>query len=153
MVATGSRRENVTNPCSCIAVRPPLLWAWCHISIFENLDQPVLQEFYLTSLSILVYLAGETQLDLSSPISFCFSILYCVSDQHYSSCTSSPLHKQTNKWNCLVVLVWNELEFWEIRRVCSLLENPISSPNSVLWILLFPHNLQEVWSVISDWRN
>ena len=48
---------------------------------------------------------------------------------------------QTNKqmgmqFYCLLVLVWNELEFWEIRRVCSLLENPASSPNSVLWILL-----------------
>ena len=34
MVATGSSQENVTNPCSCNAVRPPLLCARCHITLF-----------------------------------------------------------------------------------------------------------------------
>ena len=81
---------------SCFAVQTPFLvitFDW------ENLDQTVLQDTYLTTLYILVYLAGETKLDLSSPLSVCFSILHCVSDQHSSSCTSrlAPCtNKQTN---------------------------------------------------------
>jgi hypothetical protein len=121
---------------SCFAVQTPFLvitFAW------ENLDQTVLQDTYLTTLYLLVYLAGETKLDLSSPLSVCFSILHCVSDQHSSSFTSSLApctNKQTNVNAALVPggVVWNEMEFWEIRRVCSLLKAPTSSPNSVLWI-------------------
>ena len=89
-------------PASCFAVWIPFLVITFALA---NLDQTVLQDIYLTTLYLLVYLAGETQLDLSSPLSFCFSILHCVSDQHSSSCTSrlAPFtNKQTNGYVVLV---------------------------------------------------
>ena len=67
-----------------------------------------------------------------------------------------PFHKQTNKWVCSSSVWWCWFEmnwnFWEIRRVCSLLENPNSSPNSVLWIFLPLKICEKFGSVISYWR-
>ena len=80
-------------PASCCEVWTPFIVITFALA---NMDQTVLQDIYLTALYLLFYPAAETQVDLSSPLSFCLSILHCVSDQHSSSCTSSPLHKQTN---------------------------------------------------------
>ena len=89
-------------PASCFAEWTPFLVITFALA---NLDQTVLQDIYLTTLYLLVYLAGETQLDLSKPLSFCSSILHCVSDQLSSSCTSrlAPFtNKQTNGYVVLV---------------------------------------------------
>ena len=108
-------------PASCFAVWIPFLVITFALA---NLDQTVLQDIYLTTLYLLVYLAGETQLDLSSPLSFC-SPYYTVCQINSLPAVPQDLPlSQTNKqkgmqFYCLVVLVWNELEFWEIRRVCS----------------------------------
>ena len=89
-------------PASCFEVWTPFIVITFALA---NMDQTVLQDIYHTTLYLLVNLSGEAPLDLSTPLSFCSSLLYCVSDQHSSSCTSSLApctNKQTNGYAVLM---------------------------------------------------
>ena len=95
------RRMRITHA-SCFAVQTPFLvitFAW------ENLDQTVLQGTYLTTLYLLVYLAEETKLDLSSRLLLLTTL--CVRSTLFQLYPKPcPLHKQTNKCECSSSAWW-----------------------------------------------
>ena len=112
------------------------------------------RQCWKTTLYLLVYLAEETKLDLSSRLLLLTTL--CVRSTLFQLYLKPcPLQKQTNKCECSSSFWWCWFKMnWNFVK----LEESAHCLRAKLQVLIlfceysFSQNLQEDWIVISDWR-